>query len=211
MSDASYRQLAKVLDTLPNGFPETGTGLELRLLEKIFSPDEAELFCDLRLAFETPEQIAERTRLPLEGMDEKLTAMKEKGQIQGIELGGTRLYRMIPWVIGIYEMQIGRMDRELAQLCNEYYVHFGRQFLAKSPHIMRTIPIDEEVEPEQQVLPLHRVSGIIEKGQSFAVNDCICKMEERLLDNACDHPLEVCLTVAPIPGAFDDGGWGRAI
>ena len=65
MSDESYRKLAKVLDTLPNGFPATESGLEIRLLEKIFEPEEAELFCDLRLTFETPEQIAERTGRPL--------------------------------------------------------------------------------------------------------------------------------------------------
>ena len=49
MSNDVYRKLAKVLDTLPNGFPATGTGLEFKLLEKIFTPDEAELFCELRL------------------------------------------------------------------------------------------------------------------------------------------------------------------
>ncbi len=54
MSDEIYRKLAQVLDTLPNGFPATESGIEIRLLKKIFTPDEAELFCDLRLSFETP-------------------------------------------------------------------------------------------------------------------------------------------------------------
>ena len=69
MSDEIYRKLATVLDTLPNGFPAREDGLEIRLLERIFDPDQAELFCDLRLVFESAEQIAERTGRPLEGLE----------------------------------------------------------------------------------------------------------------------------------------------
>jgi hypothetical protein len=47
MSDDVYYELAKVLDTLPNGFPSTEDGLEIILLKKIFRPEDAELFCDL--------------------------------------------------------------------------------------------------------------------------------------------------------------------
>ena len=31
-----YKKLAKLLDTLPNGYPETEDGAEIRLLEYIF-------------------------------------------------------------------------------------------------------------------------------------------------------------------------------
>jgi len=39
MSEVSYRKLAKVLDTLPCGYPATPDGLELKLLKKIFTPE----------------------------------------------------------------------------------------------------------------------------------------------------------------------------
>ena len=55
MTEEVYGKLAKVLDTLPNGFPRTESGVEIKLLKKIFQPEQAELFCDLRLAFETAE------------------------------------------------------------------------------------------------------------------------------------------------------------
>jgi len=59
MDEKIYHRLAQVLDTLPNGFPSTETGVEIKLLKKVFTPDEAELFCDLTLTFETASQIAE--------------------------------------------------------------------------------------------------------------------------------------------------------
>ena len=34
MSDEMYHKLAKVLDTLPNGFPSTESGVEIKLLKK---------------------------------------------------------------------------------------------------------------------------------------------------------------------------------
>jgi electron transport complex protein RnfB len=212
MSKDSYHKLAKVLDTLPNGFPATESGVEIRLLEKIFEPEEAELFCDLRMAFETPEQIAERTGRPLQGLKEMLLSMwKEKGQIMGATLGDTSIFRMVPWVVGIYEFQVDRMDRELAELCDAYFEHFAAQRLGKEPHGMRTIPIGEALAPTHRALPYDHVSGIIEQGQSFLVSDCICKKEQKLLGNGCDHPLEVCLVVGPLPGLFDDPAFGRPI
>ena len=78
MRDDIYRKLANVLDTLPNGFPATESGLEIELLEKIFTPEEADLFCDLRLRFETPIQVAERTGRPLEWLDEMWRFTDEK-------------------------------------------------------------------------------------------------------------------------------------
>jgi len=60
MSDNPYKRLAERLDTIPNAFPPTEDGAELRLLEKIFTTEEADLASKLRLTLETPTQIASR-------------------------------------------------------------------------------------------------------------------------------------------------------
>jgi hypothetical protein len=41
MDGKHYRDLAKHLDRLPGGFPPSETGAEIRLLERLFTPDEA--------------------------------------------------------------------------------------------------------------------------------------------------------------------------
>ena len=43
MNDEIYRRLAQVLDTLPNGFPATESGVEIRLLKRVFTPEQAEV------------------------------------------------------------------------------------------------------------------------------------------------------------------------
>jgi len=177
MSDEAYDKLAKVLDTLPNGFPSTESGVEIKLLKRIFQPDEAELFCDLKLKLETAKKIARRTGRPLEGLEEKLTSMWEKGQVFGVQLGDVKLFRMVPWAFGIYELPLPFMDRELAEMCEEFMEVYGRQFFDKKPQLMRVIPIEKEIPARHEALNYEKVSSIVENGQSFQLMDCICKKE----------------------------------
>ena len=211
MSDEIYYRLAKVLDTLPNGFPPTESGVEIKLLKKVFTPEQADLFCDMRLTFETVEEITHRTGRPLEGLKEMLMNMAKAGQILTIKLGGTRFFKMLPWVFGIYEFQLERMDRAFAEQVEEYWPVYSRQFFTNKPQLMQTLAIEEVIPLHQEALPYQRVSTIIENGQSFLVNECICKKERGLLDKPCDRPTEVCLVIAPLPGVFDKSPLGRVI
>ena len=209
MSDEIYKKLAKVLDTLPNGFPETENNVEINLLKWVFTPEEAELFCDLRLTFETAEQIAERTGRPIEGLEDLLNNMLEKGQLMGAPLGGVMIFKMIPWVLGIYEFQAHRMTKEFAEMNEEFMPIFQKQFFSKTPQLMQTIPIEKDIPVNQEALPFEKVSTIIENGLSWAVGECVCKKEQTFLGNPCDRPLEVCMAIAPVPGAFETprGNW----
>jgi electron transport complex protein RnfB len=211
MHDAVYHKVAKVLDTLPNGFPSTENGVEIKLLKKVFTSEQAELFCEMRLTFETAEEIAERTGRPLEEVQRIVVSMAEAGQIFMIKLGRTRYFKMLPWVFGIYEFQLRRIDREFAKLHEEYAPVYGMQFFSAAPQLMQVLTIEEEISAKEEALPYEKVSSIIEAGQSFLVNDCICKKEQGLLEKPCDRPVQVCLAVAPIPGIFDNSPQGRVI
>jgi len=203
--------LAKILDSLPNGFPETESGIEIRILKKVYAADEAELFCDLKLHPETAEQIAERTGRPLEGLEDKLTSMAERGEVMGIDFQGTKVFAMIPWVVGIYEFQINRLDREFCEMCEEYFKVIGPGLMRLEPRIMQTVPIEEEIPARNQALPYHQVSQLVENGKSFRVNQCICKKEQGLMEHPCEKPNEVCLAISPVEGADFILDWGREI
>lgn len=212
MSEEAYQKLAEVLDTLPNGFPATESGVEIKLLKKVFDPEEAELFCDLRLSFENAQQIAERTGRPLEGLDARLQAMGKKGQIFAIDFGGTWIYKMLPWIFGIYEFQLDRIDHEFCELTEEFAVDFAQQFFTRKPQFMQVLPVEKEIDAEHTALPHEQASSIVENSKSFMVMDCICKKERGIMDDPCDRPVQVCMAVAPVPGVFDKReGSGRVI
>lgn len=204
MGDEMYLKLAKVLDTLPSGFPAAESGVEIRILKKIFREEDIDLFCDLKLNFETAEQISERTGRPSEGLEAHLIQMQQRGQIFGVNIGGVRVFKMIPWVFGIYEFQLPHIDSELAEMCEEYMETFTSQFFASKPQLMLVVPVEKEIPNIQQALHYEQVSNIIENSQSFAVFDCICKKEKHLLDDGCDKPMQICTAYAPVPGVFDD-------
>ena len=43
MSEDVYIRLREFLDQMPGGYPATDTGVEIRILEKFFTPAQAEL------------------------------------------------------------------------------------------------------------------------------------------------------------------------
>src|SRR5512146_963033 len=119
--DNTYRRLAEHLDALPNGFPLTKDGKEQRLLAKIFSPEEADLAAQLTSSLETAEEIARRTGLPLEGLNDRLKAMARRGLIEVDRKDNALAFKTMPFIVGIYEMQVHSMDAELAQLVEDYF------------------------------------------------------------------------------------------
>jgi Na+-translocating ferredoxin:NAD+ oxidoreductase subunit B len=73
------------------------------------------------------------------------------------------------------------------------------------------LPIEEKISDKEEALSYEKASSIVKNGQSFLVNDCICKKEPGLLCRPCDRPVQMCLAVAPIPGIFDNSPQGRVI
>lgn len=211
MDNDIYARLAETLDSLPNGFPRSQSGIELQLLSKIFAPDEAELFCDLRLAKESVDEIAQRSGRPLGGLAEKLDAMWWKGQIERHQRDGRVLYNLVPWILGIYEYQLRAMDEEMARLHVKYIKSVGPYFLAKKPQIMQVVPIEREVSPANEALPFAQVSAILDKSRSFAVNQCICKKQMRLIGKGCDKMQEVCMVLSETEGFFNHHPMGGRV
>ena len=77
--DDAYQRLAEVLDKIPNSYASVDDGTHLKILQWIFTPEEADLASRMRLRGETVEEMADRLELHTEGMERKLETMYEKG------------------------------------------------------------------------------------------------------------------------------------
>ena len=71
-----YRRLQQHLDQMPVGFPATESGVELRVLEHLFTPEEAEIALHLSAFPEPVEKIHARARKQDMGL-EQLQAILE--------------------------------------------------------------------------------------------------------------------------------------
>ena len=206
-----YKKLARRLDAIPNGFPETESGIELKLLAKIYTLEEAAFASEMRLTRESAEQIARRAGRDPAKATVILENMVRKGLIRAKGEGEQRKFGLMPFVFGVYEFQLGRMDEEMARLFEEYYQSFADRVLSHSPSIHKVIPVEKSIPFEVQVFPYEQASALLNNAKSFGVRKCICRVQKALVGEPCKYPLEVCLVFVPVEGAFDDDPDTRAI
>jgi len=211
MGNDIYEQLAKKLDELPNGYPATESGVELKILKHIFTPEEAEMTLKMRPMPETVEAVAERLGTPVPEMQAILDTMTEKGQIGSAKVGGQRVYMLFPFLVGIYEFQLNRIDKELADLFEEYAPELIKTVGGFEPALVRVVPVSTEIDAELQVRRHEDIRRMIEEARSFQLMECICKKEQALQGNPCKHTLEICLGFSNEKDAFDRYPRGRVV
>jgi len=193
-----YEQLADALDKLPNGFPRTESRVEIAILRKIFSPEEASLACQLSGHREPLDAIAERLGLPFEEAGTKLGRMAQRGLALFAQKEGKLLFRLAPFVVGIYEAQLDTMDHELAHLVEDYLANGGAAGIMKpQPALHRVIPAQKAVKSEW-ILPYDDVQQILLSAKSFGLRDCICRVQQDHIGHRrCDFPVRTCLYFSP--------------
>lgn len=203
--DSPYRRLARSLDALPNRFPEAPDESDLRMLAKLFSPDEAALAADLLPDMENPVQISQRLGRDMREVSGLLKEMSKKGLIAVGKTPEGRLgFGLMPFVVGIYEEQVEHMDAEMAQLFETYYHQAFGNSLKVQPQVHRVIPIGQSVKNDMEIHPYESVMGLIDRAQAWGVIDCICRKQRALIGKACGHPLDVCMVLGERAGAFDE-------
>jgi electron transport complex protein RnfB len=205
MDDGVYERLAAALDGLPNGFPRTGSGVEIRILEKICSREEASLAGLLTGTPEPPVAIAARARQAPGEVSRALLKLARRGIVWLDRETGEVRFRLAPFVVGIYEAQLELMDHELAHLVEDYFAGGGaRGIMAPQPALHRVVPAEGTVRPEA-ILPYDDVRAILLEQRSFHVNECICRVQQDRLGETCAYPTRVCLSFSerersPRPG-----------
>jgi Na+-translocating ferredoxin:NAD+ oxidoreductase subunit B len=202
MSDEVYRRLAQQLDALPNGFPATESGVELRVLAKLFTPEEADLAAQLKLRAETAEEIAARLGRDVQATLPMLKAMARHGAIRAERDERGLRFGLAPFMIGIYESSLPTMDAEFAKLFEEYYEQAMGSAIAIQPAFHRVVPVEQSIQVDTEVLPYERASQILEQAQDWGVQDCICRKQQKLLGKGCEHAVEACMVFGPLPGSL---------
>lgn len=206
-----YEKLALHLDRLPAGFPRTDSGVELRILQKLFTPEEARLTVLLSMKPEAVESIAERAGMSPEELAPKLEEMARKGLIFRLRKGPEARYMAAQFVIGIWEYHVNALDEELIALVNEYIPVFFEKSLALKTPQLRTIPLPRSITPEQSIMPYEEARRIVAEQDKIVVAPCICRKEHSMVGKGCDRPLETCLVFGSGAQYYEENGLGRPI
>ncbi len=195
MAKDVYERLAEHLDELPAGFPRTESGVELRILRRLFTPEEAKLAVHLTPILEEPRVIARRARIPVDEAGRRLEKMFEKGLIFGLhKKNKPPLYMAEQFVVGFWEGQVNKLDRELIKDAEEYLSSYFEKSSWWAVPQLRTIPVGKSISTQNEVLSYERAEELVRAQRTFAVGNCICRQEKRLMGEACGKPEESCMS-----------------
>jgi ferredoxin len=212
MNNDVYERLAMHLDDHPSGFPRTESGVEMRILRQLFTPEEAELAVHLSLIEEGAGVIARRAKIPVEDAAQRLEQMEKKGLIFAYHRPGepTR-YQSIGYVVGIYEFQVNKMTPELIEDFQEYSSTWFDLDVWKDAPQMRTIPVGESIDVNLDVLTYEKAVELVGFQDTFAVAPCVCHQEHRIVGEKCDQIEERCLSFGDAAEYYIHNEMGRRI
>jgi NAD-dependent dihydropyrimidine dehydrogenase PreA subunit len=207
-----YTDLRQRLDDLAVGFPQSGDGLEIKILQQLFTEEEAALFLDMTPLLETPEAVARRLDRELEGMAAALERMARKGLLFRRRTDGAVSYAAVPYVVGLFEFQVGRMGSDFAEVHEAYYESTYHKVIQsfKTP-VLRTIPIQRTLVADSPVAPYEDVLGIIDAQERIAVAPCVCRTTRDLVGKTCDKSIENCFSFGSHADYYVENGLGRYI
>ena len=106
----TYRRLQEHLDEHPVGFPKTRSNADIRFLQRMFTPDEAEVALFLTYKPAPTAAIVQSllTKFSCDETERLLESMFQKGSIAWIKKEGKDHWYSVSVVLGMYEYQGGK-------------------------------------------------------------------------------------------------------
>ena len=217
--DFVYRKLQRHLDSQAVGFPATKSGAEIRILKHIFTTQQAQIATCLTYKFEPIEKVFERAKHIVkspEQLEELLDSIEEKGGIESKIKDGKRFFSIPPFVVGMYEYQIGKLTPEFIKDFDEYTTDkkFGVEFISTKIPQMRTIPISRSIQPQHHISSFDEVALLMKQAEPpFTILECICRQKKALQGEPCrvTDRKETCLAVDNMGQAVLKYGVGKEI
>lgn len=209
--DKLYKKLAEHLNNTPGGFPETESGVEIRILKRLFTEQEAETALSLIMMPESVSAIAQRAGKTIEELEPILKKMAEKGLAIHSGKDGNDYYMAAQFVIGIWEYQVNRLNKDLIRDFNEYVPFLIKEQSKAKTKQLRVIPISQSINADMKVMAYEEAEKIIQAQSKILVAPCICRTEHNIMGNGCGRMVESCLVFGGGAYFYEERGIGRTI
>ena len=202
ITSKNYLDLQKRLDKHAQGAPMSDS--LLKLLEELFTKDEADKLAKLPIKPFTAKIAAKRWKVSVKDSQKLLDQLAEKGVLLDFLKGDEQRYVIPPTMAGFFEFSLmrtdGKFNRKVLSELFYKYINEEEEFifeaLEQKTSIARTF-IHEYTIPEEsksEVLDYERASKVIETATCITVGTCYCRHKMEHVGKACDMPQDVCLT-----------------
>lgn len=214
-----YKKLQNHLDKQPIGYPATESGIELRVLRHLFSPEEAKIASEMNYIPEPVKKIYRKFKTKYknpEELEEKLDIMIKKGSIARVELEGEKHYSNAPFIVGMFEYQLGRLTKEFLVDAKQYLEEdfFEKGYNKTAVPQLRVVPVEVSIKKEQSISTYDELRNIIESSEgTIGIMECICRQGKDLLGDPCKKSdlREVCFTFRRTAEMQEEKGLAKLI
>jgi ferredoxin len=199
----SYQTLSDRLNRFPQGAPPTE--LLFRILEVLFTKDEAALVALLPIK---PFNIAAAANIwqkPAAEAQKILETLASKGMLLDMEMKGEQIFVLPPPMAGFFEFSMMRMGNGYDQklLAELYYQYLNVEedfvknlFAGGETQLGRTFVNEKSLNGDNTVtvMDYERASEVIHTASHMGIGSCYCRHKMQHLNNACDAPMDICMT-----------------
>lgn len=212
MNEDIYRCLQQRLDQYSLGFPKTETGIELLILKKLFTKEDAEMFLKMTPRLENPESVARRIGASEDAVARQLEDMASHGLLFRVRKGTSVQYGAIPFMHGLIEFQVKKLDQEMGMLLKEYLNQaFNKSITDVEGMFLRTVPIEKSIVAEHHIASFDDAVAMIMKNETIAVTECLCRKGEKIMGRGCGKPDENCMMFGSMARYYIDNQMGRPV
>ena len=200
------------------GVPVTFSGVEQRILRRLFSPEEARAALALTHRFESMDTISERAITAGMAPGEipgVIQGMVKKGTVFARGEGADRRYSLVPYVVGMYEFQLKDLTAGLYDDTVSFMKQgFAADYLTTAVPQMRVIPVNRSVTAQMSIATYDEIRALIEQaGERISVAACICKKAQDIKGEPCaaTEMRELCIALRDYSDTYRRQGWGKPL
>jgi Na+-translocating ferredoxin:NAD+ oxidoreductase subunit B len=208
-----YERLREKIDqSIPITTPATKSKVEIEILKRIMSPDEAEIACLLSGQPETAETISKKAGMEAEKIKIILENIVKKGGIFKVYTAEP-LYSLAAMMPGIHEFQVGKNTPDMVELFEKYYAEkHGEAVHSNRTPFSRVVPIKETIPAELNILTFEEVENIINQAGAITLATCLCRSNKKMIGEGCDGPVDdICILFDSWADYYAENGMGRKV
>lgn len=216
----TYSSLSERLNRFPQGAPVSD--LLFKILKIIFNEKEAELVSTLPIKPFTVKKAAKIWKMDIASAQEYLDQLAGKAILVDVQKDGESVYTLPPPMAGFFEFSMMRYRKDIDQktLAELFYQYMNVEedfikelFTNGETQLGRTF-VHEPALPDNEslhVLDYERASEVIQTASHMGVGVCYCRHKMEHLNQACDAPMDICMTFNSSAESLIRSGFARSV
>jgi len=217
---SGYSRLVERLNRFPQGAPPSE--LLNKILIILFTQKEADLVSLLPIKPFTAEKASQIWKMDLDATQKVLDELAGRALLVDVDRNGKVEYALPPPMAGFFEFSMMRFRDDVDQkvLGELFYQYLNVEedfikalFTEGETQLGRTFVREPVLTNENalHVLDYERASEVIKTAKAMAVGICYCRHKMEHVNQACDAPMDICMTFNATAVSLSKHGFARKV